>query len=238
MDTKISGGFLKSADEHAGTVECVFATLNVVDSDGDVTVPGAFTEGQAVAISQYGHSVWEKGFPPVGRGTIHVVGAEAIMRGQFFMDMPEARSAFLSVKGMGEIQQWSYGFTTDLAEFGEFQGQGVKFLRSVTVFEVSPVLRAAGVGTGTRSAKGHSGRPGGPAAGRAVPLHVKTVEELGAAGIAEMRAAQGHLAMLDFQEREEWAQEHARMIGEQVREQSAADDAAYLRTAAEIWHHA
>lgn len=142
--------------EAKGEIECTFATLNVRDSDGDVTLPGAFTEGESVAVSQFGHTIWQ-GSAPVGRGTIHEVGDEAIFRGKFFMDVPAARDTFYTVKAMGEVQQWSYGFTTELAEYGEFNGQDVKFLKKLRVFEVSPVLRAAGVGTRTTSAKNHKG---------------------------------------------------------------------------------
>lgn len=158
---KDNGGRVIIKSEAKGEVEVVFATLNVMDSDRDVTLPGAFSEGESVALSAYGHRVWD-GAPPVGRGTIHEVGDEAIFRGQFFMDTTAGRETFLTVKGMGEIQQWSYGFTTELAEYGEFQGQDVKFLKKLRVFEVSPVLRAAGVGTRTTSAKGYKGE-GGPA---------------------------------------------------------------------------
>lgn len=139
-------------DAEKGTISCVFATLGVMDSDRDVTLPGAFAEGEQVAISAYGHKVWD-GAPPVGRGTIHEVGDEAIFRGKFFMDMASGRETFLAVKGMGDIQCWSYGFTVEESEYGEFQGRDVKFLKKLRVFEVSPVLRGAGVGTRTTDAK-------------------------------------------------------------------------------------
>lgn len=143
-----------------GEVEVIFATLNVRDHDGDVILPGAITEGEAVALSQYGHTVWQ-GSAPVGRGTIHEVGNEAVFRGKFFMDTQAGRETFLTVKSMAELQQWSFGFTTELAEYGEFQGQDVKFLKSLRVYECSPVLRAAGVGTRTTSAKSHKGNSEG-----------------------------------------------------------------------------
>lgn len=147
----ITGGItIKSETE--GTISCVFASFNVRDLDGDVTIPGAFTDGEQVAISQFGHTIWN-GTPPVGKGTIRQTSTEAIFDGQFFMDMPEARSTFAAVKGMGDQAQWSYGFETLDHEYGQFGGEQVKFLRKLTVFEVSPVLRAAGVGTRTLAAK-------------------------------------------------------------------------------------
>ena len=54
MSTKTLRGFeIKSEAE--GTVTAVFATLGVKDSDGDVTVDGAFEDGAEVIISSYGH---------------------------------------------------------------------------------------------------------------------------------------------------------------------------------------
>jgi hypothetical protein len=43
---------VKGAD--SGEVRAVFSTFNTVDSDGDVTLPGAFRDGQEVRISAYG----------------------------------------------------------------------------------------------------------------------------------------------------------------------------------------
>ena len=46
---------VKSAE--LGEVRAVFATLDVVDSDGDVIRPGAIGD-QEVLISSYGHGSW------------------------------------------------------------------------------------------------------------------------------------------------------------------------------------
>ncbi len=149
---KAVAGGVKVLDMDKGEVECVFATLGVKDKDGDVTVPGAFKEGQVVAISQHGHTIWD-GSAPVGKGQIFTEGHEAVFKGQFFMDMAAARDTFHAVKGMAEHGQWSYGFQTTKSQPGDFQGEKVKFLLEQDVFEVSPVLRGAGVGTRTTSAK-------------------------------------------------------------------------------------
>ena len=90
---KTLAGDVSIKSEAKGEVEAVFARLNVVDHDGDVTVPGAFKEGQTVAISQHGHTIWD-GTAPVGKGTIHTVGETAVFRGKFFMDMQAARDTF------------------------------------------------------------------------------------------------------------------------------------------------
>lgn len=140
----------KATDE--GQVEAVFATLNVVDHDGDVTVPGAFEDGQKVLISAYGHSSWD-GVPPVGKGTISANQEVATLKGQFFMNTTNGRDTFNVVKEIGDQGEWSYGFDTLQADFGTFEDKQVQFLRKLDVHEVSPVLKGAGINTQTLSVK-------------------------------------------------------------------------------------
>jgi hypothetical protein len=139
-------------DETKGEVEAVFATLNVVDKDNDVTQKGAFDEGAQVAISAYNHKSWE-GALPVGVGTIHEVGDKVIMKGRFFLNTQAGRDHFEVVKQLGARQEWSYGFHVKESEPGNFEGKSVRMLKSMDVTEVSPVLRGAGVGTTTTYAK-------------------------------------------------------------------------------------
>lgn len=152
MDTKRLTVQVKDAAK--GEVSAVFATFNAIDSDGDVTLPGAFTDGAKVRISAYNHKSWE-GALPVGKGTIRTTDTEAIMDGQFFMDTTHGRDAFLTVKAMSEddLQEWSYGYDAADFSFGEHDGKRVRFLRKQIVHEVSPVLLGAGVGTRTLAAK-------------------------------------------------------------------------------------
>jgi hypothetical protein len=58
---------IKNADR--GEFSAVFSTFNVVDSDGDVTHPGAFEDGAEALVSSYGHQSWA-GALPVGKGRI------------------------------------------------------------------------------------------------------------------------------------------------------------------------
>jgi len=140
-------------DETKGEVEAVFATLGVKDHDNDVTRAGAFEEGAQCVISAYGHKSWE-GALPVGMGTIHEVGNTVVMKGHFFMDTTHGRDTFNTVKALGSKGEWSYGFNVDDSEDGDHEGKSVRFLKKMTVHEVSPVLRGAGIGTHTTSAKG------------------------------------------------------------------------------------
>ena len=145
--------------EESGTLVAAFAQLNVVDHDGDITRPGAFPD-KDVPMSAYGHTSWE-GALPVGRGTIEEKGDWAIFTGQFFMDTTHGRDAYATVKGLGELAEYSYGY--DILDSGPTQvdDRDVLELRKLDVFEVSPVLRGAGVGTHTLAIK--SGHPGSDA---------------------------------------------------------------------------
>ena len=143
-----------------GEVSAVIATLNVRDLDGDVATEDTFTDGEEVVISSYNHASMHGVSLPVGKGKIRVTAAEAILDGKFWIDkMPEAQSAFVVVKEMGVNQEWSYGYKVLDAEPGVFDGENVQFLKRVQVFEASPVIRGAGIGTRTISAKGFKGDP-------------------------------------------------------------------------------
>jgi hypothetical protein len=149
-----SGIQIKSVE--LGQVQAVFSTCNVIDSDQDVTLPGAFQDGQELVISAYGHKSWS-GELPVGRGSIKVVGMEAILDGQFFMDTEGGADTFRTVKQLGDLGQWSYGYTPVKYSYGEFENQRVRFLEQLSVDEVSPVLVGAGIGTRTLAAKAFAG---------------------------------------------------------------------------------
>lgn len=143
---------LKITDESKGQVEAVFATLDVIDSDGDVTLKGAFDDGAPVRISAYNHKSWKDALP-VGRGTIHEVGGEAILKGEFFLSTTHGRDTFETVKAMDDLQEWSYGYDVVDAEQGTKDDRSVQFLKKLKVHEVSPVILGAGVDTRTLAVK-------------------------------------------------------------------------------------
>lgn len=145
---------LKEADGQEGTFEAVFATFNVIDLDGDVTKPGAFRDGQKVRISAWGHN-W--GDLPVGKGVIHADEEKAWVEGRFFLDTSPGADTYRTVKGLEELQEWSYGFDILKSGQGEFEGEQVRFLEALDVYEVSPVMLGAGIGTRTTGIKGAAG---------------------------------------------------------------------------------
>jgi hypothetical protein len=141
---------LKAAPAQPGEFRAIFATLNVRDLDGDVTVPGAFRDGQDVRIAAWGHD-WDS--LPVGIGTIHADQQKAWVDGRFFLDTPQGDATYKTVKSLGALQEWSYGFEVTKWSIGQFQDAEVRFLEGLNVFECSPVMIGAGVGTHTDAIK-------------------------------------------------------------------------------------
>lgn len=155
-DTRLSKSLrLEIKDAAKGLVEAVFATFNVKDYGDDVTLPGAFENGAPVLISAYGHKSW-MGAKPVGKGIIQTDATKAWLEGQFFLDTIDGLDTFSTIKGTGDLQQWSYGF--DILETGEvtegMRQSGVwRVIKKARVYEVSPVMLAEGVDTQTLSVK-------------------------------------------------------------------------------------
>ncbi len=146
----VSGPVSFKADDNSGEFEAVFSTLNVIDKDRDVTLPGAFTEGEEVRISYWAHR-WED--LPVGKGVITANEREAVVKGKFFIDTEAGRETYQTVKNLGRLQEWSYGYDVLDESFGEFAGERVRFLRKLKVYEVSPVMLGAGINTRTTAIK-------------------------------------------------------------------------------------
>lgn len=155
MHKSFDGVTVKDADK--GLVSAVFSTFNVVDKDGDLTLPGAIKDGTEVVISAYGHRSHGHmgGALPVGKGVIRTTKSEAIIEAQFFMDTTGGRETFAVVKELGPLQEWSYSLHNVTSKTEERDGQLINILENIgLVKEVSPVLIGAGNNTRTLSAKG------------------------------------------------------------------------------------
>ena len=94
---------MKFDTDGEGTFTAVFATLKVVDKNGDITLPGAFGE-QRVKISQYDHGSWGDGAKalPIGVGRIFESGDDAIVAGEFDMGDPDAVKTYNKLKYLHE----------------------------------------------------------------------------------------------------------------------------------------
>lgn len=149
-DAPKAGGSAAPADatvDRKGRFVAVFSTFSVIDHDSDVTLPEAFgrMEGKTVPVSAYGHTSWE-GAMPIGSATIHSTLTHAEARGHLLMDTEPGRHMYAALRDHGS--ELSYGYVVLDSARGTFKGEPVRFLRDVEVFEVSFVLRGAGLGTG------------------------------------------------------------------------------------------
>lgn len=138
--------------DREGAFRCTFATLNVIDKDGDVTMPGAFQKAP-VRVSQFGHN-W--GGYIIGDGTVDADDTKAWADAEFYLDTSAGLDTYRSVKraSAAQLQEWSYGFDVVKFSYGKFQDRDVRFLEGLVVHEVSPVMLGAGEGTRTDVIKG------------------------------------------------------------------------------------
>lgn len=142
--------FEMKADDN-GKLSAVFSTFGVVDHDGDIVEAGALTNGQPVVM------VWSHDWTdPIGKGVVQVTDSEAIFNGHFFMDTVRGQEAYKTVKAMGDLQEYSWGFRVLDASWEQRDGKNVRVIKRVELFEVSPVLKGAGIGTRTLALKGRS----------------------------------------------------------------------------------
>lgn len=147
----------KTTDDEKGSVEAVFSVFNNVDTDGDVVLPGSiksgFKDNQVPMV--FAHK-WDQ---PIGKGVITSDDSKATFKGSFFMETEAGREAYNLAKGMGDLQEWSFGFRINDYESGKFKKDGmeeeidVRFLKDLEVFEVSPVLVGANRETYTLAIK-------------------------------------------------------------------------------------
>jgi len=154
MNTKtVRAGLTLKETGAPGAVSAVFSTFGVVDGDNDIVLATALTHGQAVPMT-WAHN-WAM---PVGKGLVQVQPEQAVFEGAFFLDTDAGLEAYKTVKAMGPLQEWSWGFRVIDAGYEQRDEKFVRVIKRAEVFEVSPVLVGAGVGTytvGIKSGDGH-----------------------------------------------------------------------------------
>jgi hypothetical protein len=132
---------IKAADK--GQVVAKIATLNVIDKDGDVILPGALQRTDVV-ISAY------------GKGVFYEEGDALMFEGEFFMDTTHGRDTFITVKNLGALGEWSYSLQNVTSEPVQVDGVRANGIKGFGATEVSPVLVGASVGSETLSTKSAS----------------------------------------------------------------------------------
>jgi HK97 family phage prohead protease len=146
-DTKLE--FKEDADQ-TGQFRALFSRFNNIDKQGDITLPGAFEEGAPIKIAYWGHR-WEN--LPVGRGEIHQDDEKAWVDGRFFLDTEAGLETYKTIKALGDLAEWSYGFEVLDAAEDKVDGKKVRVLKKLKTFEVSPVFIGAGNNTQTLAIK-------------------------------------------------------------------------------------
>ena len=149
---------LEFKQDNEGKVSAVFSVFNSLDSDGDVVLPGSIKSGfKSGSVPMVWAHKWDM---PIGKGTIKSDDGKATFEGEFFMDTESGKEAYNIVKNMADMQQWSFGYRVNDAERGKI-GEGdeekdARFLKDLTVFEVSPVLVGANQDTYTLAIKSNT----------------------------------------------------------------------------------
>ncbi len=144
---------IKEIKGDQGEILAVIATLKAIDYDGDVTEPGAFGEQEAPIQPAHG---WMSA--PLGKAAISEEDNQALALMKFNLETQAGKDWYQALKfdfetGEAPLQQYSYGYDPAEYSFGEFEGQKVRFLKKLKVFEVSPVLLGAGINTQTLAVK-------------------------------------------------------------------------------------
>jgi HK97 family phage prohead protease len=124
-------------DGEEGAVSALFSHFHSIDQSGDVVLPSFFRDGQEIPMAAWGHD-W--GQLPPGKGVIRVTDEGALFEGQFFLNTPQGKAHYETVKAMGSLQEWSFGFRVLQADPGVQDGRDVRFLVKGETFEASPVL--------------------------------------------------------------------------------------------------
>lgn len=150
MDLKYRTAPAALDGETEGRLKAAFSVFDEIDSDGDIVRASAFTPGQPVPMV-WGHD-WSS--LPIGKGTVQVDGKHAVFDGSFFLDTTHGRDAYNTVKAMGDLQEYSWGFRVLASEKATHEGKQARAITKAEVFEVSPVLVGANRNTRTLAIKG------------------------------------------------------------------------------------
>lgn len=147
---------IETMDE-AGTGLARIAQLAAVDSDGDTYAAGAFgwKEGGGQWLSMI--PAHDRRAMPFGKAFLHEKDGWAVADLNLNLETQAGRDWHATLKfdlAKGRpVQEWSYGYSVLDFALEQRDGKSVRVLKRLDCDEISPVLRGAGVGTGTLSIK-------------------------------------------------------------------------------------
>lgn len=171
-----------STDEDQGVIEAVFAVFGNVDGGNDVLHPGSFTK----TFAERGHKVRVLDHHNT-QSILNVIGKPLELRElnrdelpqalldqypeatggayakvQLLMDAPEGRGAFIRLRDKA-VEEWSFGYDALDKDYSEATKNGqkvtVRNLRSLRLYELSPVIFGMNPATATLSAKASEPEP-------------------------------------------------------------------------------
>lgn len=211
MEHKTVHAEIKQVGE-TGTFEAVIATLGVIDHDGDIIEPGAFGNQTVAVLPSH-----DWGSVPLGKAHIEERGNKAVAVGRFNLEIPAAKdwhsALMFDLANPPAVQEWSFGYEVKAGENDTVDGQMVRRLMKLDSSEVSPVLRGAGIATGTLAAK------------TAVGKHSTETSKAPWDGPKNERALPSPLTLAQVKSAYAWY------------DQSKAEDGKYPKSAARFIHH-
>jgi len=150
---------LRADDAPSRKLRAKFTTFGVIDSYGDIINKNALNDYNGAEVAMVWSHNWQK---IVGKGVIEIKKGHAVWDGEFF-DTEAGRDAYETVKAMGGLMEYSWGFRVKearpidqdgkvISNPSEFWWGPVEVMKAQP-YEVSPVLVGANPETGTLSIK-------------------------------------------------------------------------------------
>lgn len=179
----------KVLDAEQGIVEHLITVFGILDDGGDISHPGSFTKtlaerGHKVLVldnHNYGsvlsvvakpvriYEVRREELPLEVLTEFPTATGGVMAETQFLMDTPEGQGVFNRIKA-GALKEWSYGYDALDKDHSKITVNNVEHtvrnLRTIKLYEYSPVLWGMNPATMTMSAKGVNGAAGLPLASR------------------------------------------------------------------------
>lgn len=175
MEHKTIPFYSIKVDETQGVVEAVFSVAGVVDEGLDIVHPGAFSKtfierGQKIQIIDQhrtdsvsrilgklltAREITKEQLPPTLAAQYPDATGAATAEIKFFMDTDEGKGAFIRAKE--NALQWSFGYDALDFDYTKATKNGkeiqVRNLRTIRLWEISPVIFPMNMATMTASAK-------------------------------------------------------------------------------------
>jgi HK97 family phage prohead protease len=147
-------GLTLPADAPPGSLRAVFSSFGIRDKQGDILQRSAFEALDGAEVPLIWSHNWDG--MAVGKGRIVVEAKQAVFDGALHLQTQDSRDAYATIKALGSLQEYSYGFdiAPDGAHVEERDGQPTRVITKLgRVYEISPVLVGAGQRTRTLAIK-------------------------------------------------------------------------------------